>query len=77
MKTLLFLGYIAFLLSETLSFCVCTPSGTLMKEDNDELCAGVFVCGCKCLLFVCPSESLTGCKHSRCRAPPSIVDRDQ
>lgn len=41
MKNLSCVGYIACLLSESLSIRVRTPSGTLMKEDNAEPCAGV------------------------------------
>lgn len=44
MKNPLCGGYIAALLCEGMSACVCTPSGTVMREDNGKPCACVLVC---------------------------------
>lgn len=63
MKKLLCVGYIASLLSEILSACVCTPSGTLMKEDNDEPCACVCVCMHTCACAVVSARCMWALKQ--------------
>lgn len=59
--------------------CLCTIT------DNGELfcmfvCLHSSACVRVCVnsqLMQCLSKSLSGCKHSRCRAPPSIMEGDQ